>query len=156
MGFERACGLEAGSKHKGRPIVWETCEVRMETNHTSSRFASFYLCPLLPANVKNAPGPPPFTYAPEKTCRSPMTPTYHPPSALALTLATQPLSSVYVHVSMDTYGRASSASVFCDEVVGVPRRPSKPTLVNAAQGPVLSNARPCSDKYFDHQPLTSQ
>jgi len=121
MGFERACGLEAGSKHKGRPMVWETCEVRKETNH--SRFASFYLHPLLPANVKNAPGHPPFTYAPERTCRSPMTPTYHPPSTLALTLATQPLSSIYVHASTDTYGRASSAGVFCDEVVGVPRHP---------------------------------
>jgi len=117
-------------------------------------------------------GLPPFTYIPcclltskmcqdichllTHTCRSRMTPTYHPPSTLALTLATHPIPPIYVHASTDTYGRASSAGVFCDEVVGVLRHPSKPTLVNAAQGPVLSNARPYSDKSLDHQPITSQ
>ena len=48
---------------------------RYAKRQTISQFSSFYLCPLLPANIRNVPGHPWFTYTPQKTCQSPMTPT---------------------------------------------------------------------------------
>src|SRR6266567_3093516 len=62
MDFGQAYGLGAGRKREGRPMVWETREVREEANH--SQFASLHLVPLLPTNVKNVSGPAPMTAAP--------------------------------------------------------------------------------------------
>ena len=43
-------GLGSGRKHEGRPMVWETCEVREEVSH--SQFASLYLPSQLPTNIE--------------------------------------------------------------------------------------------------------
>jgi hypothetical protein len=54
MDFGRTCGLRAGRKDKGRPMVWETREVRKEVSH--SWFASPYLPSLLITNIENTLG----------------------------------------------------------------------------------------------------
>ena len=51
MDLWRTCGLRAGRKHKGRPMVWETREVRKEVSHCW--FASLYLSFLLTTNIEN-------------------------------------------------------------------------------------------------------
>jgi hypothetical protein len=68
MDFAQAYGLWAGRKQEGRRTIWETCKVRNEMNH--SRFISFST-PLLPTNLKNAPGHPLPTSVPRETCHTP-------------------------------------------------------------------------------------
>ena len=64
-------GLGAVKKQEGRPMVWETCKVCNEANH--SWFASFLL-PLLPTNLQNTPGHVPRTHLHlTKKPHSPMT-----------------------------------------------------------------------------------
>ena len=48
-------------------------------------------------------------------------PMFTPHPLLVLVPTTQPLPSTRVHASTDTRSRGSSAGVFCNEVVGVPR-----------------------------------
>jgi len=86
MDFGWACPcvwVGGGRKQEGRPLVWETCKVCNETNH--SWFVSFHLLPLPPTNLQNTSGHVPPTYTSPKH-RSPTmsTPTPHnmisPPS----------------------------------------------------------------------------
>jgi hypothetical protein len=51
MDSGKAYNLGAGRKYEGRPMVWETREVREETNH--NWFDSLYLPSPLPTNLEN-------------------------------------------------------------------------------------------------------
>ena len=68
MDFAWVCGLWDGRKQEGRPMVWETRKVRKEMNH--SQFISIYTLPLLPTNLKNAPGYPLPTSITHETCHT--------------------------------------------------------------------------------------
>ena len=68
MDFAWAYGLWAGREQERRPMVWETRKVHKEMNH--SRFISFYTLPLLPTNLKNAPGYLLPTSVPRETCHA--------------------------------------------------------------------------------------
>ena len=99
-------------------MVWETHEVREETNQ-SVRLTS--PTPPAPTNVENTSGRAPPTYAPHTTHGSLTTPTPIPASTIAPVPAIQPLTSVRRHPSMDARNCGSSADMLCNEVVGVPR-----------------------------------